>query len=129
MKPQRYKINRRLKDSAAVTNGLPTKRCCRPSVQGNIFKVGEVATFRETYFADQVKLKDPEFHKKCYIDCCKINQTEAVALHKLYMEMLKEYEEAKYNAIINPCKNKNLGCFCNLDEPCHVDYLLKIANQ
>lgn len=26
-------------------------------------------------------------------------------------------------------KGKNLACFCPLDQPCHADVLLKIANQ
>lgn len=26
-------------------------------------------------------------------------------------------------------KGKNLACFCPLDEPCHADVLLKIANH
>lgn len=26
-------------------------------------------------------------------------------------------------------RGKNLACFCRLDEPCHADILLKIANQ
>lgn len=26
-------------------------------------------------------------------------------------------------------KGKNLACFCNLNEPCHADILLKLANE
>jgi hypothetical protein len=30
---------------------------------------------------------------------------------------------------INELKGKNLSCFCSLSEPCHVDVLLKMANE
>lgn len=30
---------------------------------------------------------------------------------------------------IEELKGKDLVCFCNLDQPCHADYLLEIANK
>lgn len=30
---------------------------------------------------------------------------------------------------ISELKGKNLACFCSLDEPCHADILLELANQ
>jgi hypothetical protein len=30
---------------------------------------------------------------------------------------------------LGPLKGKNLACFCGLDEPCHGDVLLEIANR
>lgn len=30
---------------------------------------------------------------------------------------------------INELKGKNLACWCPLDQPCHADVLLKIANE
>lgn len=32
-------------------------------------------------------------------------------------------------SIKSELKGKNLACFCPLDKPCHVDVLLKIANE
>jgi hypothetical protein len=29
---------------------------------------------------------------------------------------------------INPLRGKNLACWCALDQPCHADVLLEIAN-
>jgi hypothetical protein len=34
----------------------------------------------------------------------------------------------KQDAVVE-LKGKNLACFCRLDQPCHADVLLKIANQ
>lgn len=30
---------------------------------------------------------------------------------------------------LGPLKGKNLACFCRLDQPCHADILLEIANS
>ncbi len=29
---------------------------------------------------------------------------------------------------LNPLRGKNLACFCPLDQPCHADVLLELAN-
>lgn len=36
---------------------------------------------------------------------------------------------AKISDNIKDLRGKHLACFCALDEPCHADVLLKIANQ
>ncbi len=48
------------------------------------------------------------------------------------LEMYEEYikcliKESKCD--INMLKDKNLGCFCNEDEKCHADILIKILNE
>jgi len=35
------------------------------------------------------------------------------------------YQDAAYIEL----RGKNLACFCKLDQPCHADVLLKIANR
>lgn len=30
---------------------------------------------------------------------------------------------------VTPLRGKNLACFCPLDQPCHADVLLEIANK
>lgn len=47
----------------------------------------------------------------------------AVGLYELYM-CGWEKREAR-----DELKGKNLACWCPLDKPCHVDILLKIANE
>lgn len=48
-------------------------------------------------------------------------------------ECIKKFEQSmsimlKQDAV-KELKGKNLACFCPLDQPCHADVLLKIANQ
>lgn len=33
------------------------------------------------------------------------------------------------NAIVQELRGKNLACWCRLDQPCHADVLLEIANM
>ena len=42
----------------------------------------------------------------------------------------KEYRALRYYVLahIHELKGKNLACWCPLDEPCHVDVLLAMAN-
>ena len=50
-------------------------------------------------------------------------------------EAVKKYEDYIKTAIetgaldITKLKGKNLSCWCSIDTKCHVDVLLKIANQ
>jgi hypothetical protein len=31
--------------------------------------------------------------------------------------------------MLAPLRGKNLACFCALDQPCHADVLLRLANR
>ena len=49
-----------------------------------------------------------------------------------FEEMLVEGFEDSYpmeDEIIRELRGKNLACFCPLDQPCHADILLKLANE
>lgn len=37
-------------------------------------------------------------------------------------------ENHSYEEFIAPLRGKNLACWCPLDQPCHADVLLKLAN-
>lgn len=42
----------------------------------------------------------------------------------------KQFEDAVYSfQIRRDLKGKDLACFCSLDQPCHADVLLEIANK
>jgi len=49
----------------------------------------------------------------------------------LYKEWLKDTPEGRFTVkkAKQLLKGKNLACFCQLGKPCHVDVLLKIANE
>ena len=49
-----------------------------------------------------------------------------------FEEMLKYGSDEIYpmeDKIIDELRGKNLACWCPLDQPCHADVLLRIANQ
>ena len=50
--------------------------------------------------------------------------TEAVAF---YREYLKECPDLM--AALPELRGKNLACFCAIDQPCHADVLLELANK
>lgn len=43
-----------------------------------------------------------------------------------YVDLLTIYEK---DAAKRELRGKNLACFCSLDQPCHADVLLEIANE
>lgn len=51
---------------------------------------------------------------------------------ELYAEILElnETDRTKWvNAHIHELRGKNLACWCKLDQPCHADILLEMANR
>ena len=48
---------------------------------------------------------------------------------ELYQSDLYDKPFLKVDAWINRLKGKNLACWCALDEPCHADVLLELANK
>lgn len=62
-------------------------------------------------------------HKVGWCDLCQAEHTcnEAITLFRYCAELLQPEIRADL-------RGKNLACFCALDEPCHGDVLLEIAN-
>ena len=84
-----------------------TVSCTRPGKYGNPFKVG-------------TPMSDAEDGPTTSI------MTAQQAKDMFYWNIIGTglAEQAK-----KELKGKNLACFCPLDQPCHVDVLLKIANE
>ncbi len=40
-----------------------------------------------------------------------------------------EFDARERPEVFAPLRGKNLACFCRLDEPCHADVLLEVANR
>jgi len=56
---------------------------------------------------------------------------DAVGSCYFFAEMFRDPEllaAAEYPADLSPLRGKNLACWCPLDQPCHADVLLEIAN-
>ena len=102
--PQRIQLSRRkgfsLQETSKALNGLPAVKCARPGKWGNPFKVGEVSEFGDVPDA-----------------------ATAVMFYRAWID-----KGLRRIAMFTELRGKNLACFCALDQPCHVDVLLEIAN-
>ena len=98
MMPKRVQL-RRTKGWRMPPN---TVRVCRPTKWGNPYRVG-----------------DYDWRKLCFIE----TRAEAV---RLYVE--RGCADAAAEAARALLRGKNLACWCPLDQPCHADVLLDIAN-
>ena len=73
---------------------------------GNYYKVGMITT-------QGIEVKD---------------RAMAVKLYKA--DLLKYgFKAGAFNVIKDELQGSNLACWCPLDQPCHADVLLKIANN
>ena len=56
-----------------------------------------------------------------------INVPTAEDAVECYREMVNQTPDLKSD-IVKELRGKNLACWCKLDQPCHADVLLEIAN-
>jgi hypothetical protein len=91
----------------------------RPTTWGNPFKVGEHGDAAEC----------TALFRACLCDSIQPSQ--------LTESQMKAANNAWPDAFAMPCqktakiflRGKNLACFCPVDQPCHADVLLELANQ
>jgi hypothetical protein len=53
---------------------------------------------------------------------------EAVDAYRTHLVILGERFPDRLEAKIAPLRGKNLACWCPLNQPCHADVLLELAN-
>ena len=57
-----------------------------------------------------------------------------IGVHGSREEVLRKYRTwvmqklAEQSDFLSPLRGKNLACFCKMNEPCHADILLELAN-
>ncbi|WP_405375947.1 MULTISPECIES: DUF4326 domain-containing protein [unclassified Microbacterium] len=102
-----------------------TVRVARPSRYGNPFRIGERAIINDAtgVIVDNSKRQSIIVRDRAH----------AVALYRDAVEGHIWVAEPSYPFIprrneIETLRGKNLMCFCPLDQPCHADVLLEIAN-
>ena len=90
----------------------------RPSVWGNEFKVWQ-----------DLDGKWHCSHTSCHWDVGSKAEGLAMAV-KLHVEHMRKRIDT-YGAATEllPLRGKNLACWCKLDQPCHADVLLELANK
>ena len=55
-----------------------------------------------------------------------LTREDVVTLYQIYVKGYIENNPDYFD--IEKLRGKNLACFCKLDEPCHADVLLELAN-
>ena len=88
---------------STALNGLPAVSVCRPGLFGNPHRVG-------------------------MCPMCGVEHTAAEAVAE-YDEDLRFMGPIATDIIQKELRGKNLACYCPLDQPCHADILLDIAND
>lgn len=86
----------------------------RPTKWGNRFRVGDLLAF--PYLHSALGTGEPG-------DCVH-DQQHAVDLFRAYTQITPFYEDWARGELAG----KDLCCWCALDQPCHADVLLEIAN-
>lgn len=77
----------------------------RPSKWGNPFRVGSE------------------------VDGVILDAAEAVALYREYLAEAMKTERGRVELDITTLAGRDLCCYCPLDQPCHADVLLELANS
>lgn len=54
---------------------------------------------------------------------------QVVEQHRMWLERMRDEEPERFESLIAPLRGKNLACWCPLDQPCHADVLLELANE
>jgi hypothetical protein len=96
-----------------------TVNVARPSRWGNFYRVGEPmcgATIKRWGH----RLRDFSNRDRVCAD-----RAEAVRLFAAVVG----FDEAIHPSLREQLRGKNLACWCPLDQPCHADVLLELANM
>lgn len=59
--------------------------------------------------------------------CCITDHAEAVAAYRRWIDEVASW--AWKGRVVADLKGKDLACWCRLDQPCHADVLLELANE
>lgn len=121
-KPVRLQLSRKkgfsLQEHSKAINGLQAVNVARPSKFGNQFKVGE-----EYIIADDETTT------------ISVSSDEVEGIVHFYEIAIRDENIRKRYNLPSPeeiraeLAGKNLACWCPLDQPCHADVLLRIANE
>lgn len=114
MKPQRIQLSRR-KGWRKPPNTIVV---ARPSKWGNPFKVEDAI--------DVGWAKDKETAQRICVECF---GRWIKGSDRDWTGPKSETSRAAMMAALPELRGKNLACWCALDQPCHADVLMEIANR
>lgn len=117
--PQGMQLSRekgfRLQAASRRLNGLPAAKVDRTTTFGNPFRVGEPVSMKQARRWGW-PIKHPEF----------VCETAEEAVQRFSHALA--FDEAIHGFVQMHLRGKNLACSCDLDQPCHRNFLLRIAN-
>ncbi len=119
--PVRLKLRRtarfNLQEASRAINGLPARSCARPHIFGNPFG------WQTPQLGDHACRAHAVRDHQRWLDTGAIPSS-----HRSQRAALAERRE-RVLAAIPDLVGHNLGCWCGLDQACHVDYLLFLARS
>lgn len=135
MTPQRIQLRRtkgwRLQDASRALNGLPAAKVDRSTMLGNPFTIfplghGRFEIVRLRSYGKRFGKSVTGLRIEIFEGTRGNALSRCVDLHAKLLtspegELLRRQARA---ALLG----KNIACFCRLDQPCHADVLLEIAN-
>jgi hypothetical protein len=138
IKPVRIQRSRQKKQISP--NGLPIVYVGRGSRWGNPFRIVKHSDGKWAIKTDGSEKCTEILIKNCHavyntkneaaIDAIKCYDFWLLPYNHENTSLMEFYESmAKLEDAIHNLKNKNLSCWCGLEEKCHADLLLKIANK
>lgn len=109
-----------------------TVNVSRPSRWGNPWPVEKVRLqLAHAYDWSSVGKKSPLWFvwaQRGLITNLPVAAETSVALYRRAVEQCRAEVPDGFEEWIAPLRGKNLGCWCPLDQPCHADVLLELAN-
>ena len=95
----------------------------RPTKWGNPFSADSFGPeWAVAYFRNMLTGQDPQIIK---------SEKAILAVYQYREDTLCEaagFEHITRSGVVHELRGKNLACWCPLDQPCHADVLLEIAN-
>lgn len=74
--------------------------------------------------ANTVYVGRPTFYGNCFHGSTAADRDLAV---KAYSKLMSKHSDTR-DQIVKDLRGKNLACLCALEQPCHADVLLELAN-
>jgi hypothetical protein len=102
------------------------KRIQRKRSKGWKMSEGAIYVGRPTVWGNPFRVDDPEFNTDG-----SVTHNTCILLYELYIketiDSITEFD-AMQEWIIKPLRGRDLCCWCDENEPCHADVLLRLAN-
>lgn len=114
----------------------------RPTTYGNPFPPADLgaALAKQTWYVigggglweairfPVIREHSPAANAAFYADCRALSLRTTVDAYRLALRHFQRIDPDRFALWIAPLRGKNLACWCRLDQPCHADVLLEIAN-